>query len=91
MKLLIILSIFLTSCVEYSESNRQNIQNMSQSDLIQNEFDDLMWRIKIHSDDKFLITGIKFSQNVHRLSRGGFHVEQRDDMLYKITWEVNKD
>ena len=64
---------------------------MTQQDMIQNEFDDLIWRIKIHSDDKFLITGIKYLQNVNRLSRGGFKVEQRDDMLYKITWEVIKD
>jgi hypothetical protein len=90
MKLLILLSFFLTACVEYTNENR-NIQNMTQQDLIQNEFDDLIWRIKIHSDDKFLITGIKFPQNVHRLSRGGFNVKQRDDGLYKITWEVLKN
>jgi len=91
MKLLIILSFFLMSCVEYTNENR-NIQNMTQQDLIQNEFDDLMWRIKIHSDDRVLIAAIKYQQNVHRLSRGGFNVEQREDMLYKITWgELKKD
>jgi hypothetical protein len=79
------------SCVEYTNENR-NIQNMTQQDLIQNEFDDLIWRIKIHSDDRVLIAVIKYQQNVHRLSRGGFNVEQREDMLYKITWgELKKD
>ena len=63
---------------------------MTQQDLIQNEFDALIWRIKIHSDDRFLIAAIKYQQNVHRLSRGGFKVEQRDDGLYKITWESLK-
>lgn len=76
MKWLIFL-IFLGCASELS-----NIKNEDE----RKEFEDISWNIKIHSDEQYLITSIKYPENVKRFSNKIYKIEKREG-LYKITWE----
>lgn len=73
----LIFLIFLGCASELS-----NIKNEDE----RKEFEDISWNIKIHSEEKYLITSIKFPGNVQRFSNKVYKIEQREN-LYKITWE----
>ena len=82
-KAIILSSILMFGSVEHNDA----IQNYTQQDDIAKEFDVITWNIKIHSDDKYLVTGIKHPENIWRLKHGGFKIEEKNDVLYIITWQ----